>query len=177
MGNCNVKNRYLVSKRTIPLPLMDEYGTQSAKRVLLSVLFLFVVAIGARAQQKGRVQIIKDPAIDMLQQYRMGTNITAAGEHTTPTVIDKKTATRTTAKGFRVQIYSGSSRTEAYAEQARFKRLYKDIDTYVSYHEPNFRVKVGDFRSRREAQSLMQSLKNQFNNVFIFTEDIYVYYQ
>src|SRR5690606_5788178 len=89
--------------------------------------------------------------------------------------VDKETGTRTTAMGFRVQIYSGSDRTEAYGEQARFKRLYKGIDTYLSYEEPNYRVKVGDFRSKSEAQALMQGLRKQFNNVFVFTEEIYVY--
>src|SRR5690606_41728470 len=71
---------------------------------------------------------------------------------------------------------SGASRNEAYAEQARFQQLYRDIDTYISYEEPNYRVKVGDFRGRSEATRLMQSLRGQFNNVFIFTEDIFVYH-
>jgi len=74
-----------------------------------------------------------------------------------------------------VQVFAGSSRSDAYAEQARFRRLYKDIDTYVSYDEPNYRVKVGDFRSRADASTFMRTLKSQFSNVFIFTEDIFVY--
>jgi|SRR5690606_14781579 len=125
------------------------------------------------AQQKGKVEIVADPLISLMQRNRMGTRISAASPSTPP--VDKKNATRTTAMGFRVQIYSGANRSDAYAEQARFKTLYKDIDTYVSYEEPNYRVKVGDFRSRSEAQDLMQGLRKQFNNVFIFTEEIYVY--
>jgi len=125
------------------------------------------------AQQKGEVQVVADPLITLMQRNRMGTNISATSASRPP--VDKKNATRTTAMGFRVQIYSGANRSEAYAEQARFKTLYKDIDTYVSYEEPNYRVKVGDFRSRGEAQDLMQGLRKQFNNVFIFTEEIYVY--
>ncbi len=126
------------------------------------------------AQKKGEVEIVADPLISLMQRHRMGTNITATSTTSKP-VVDKKNATRTTTMGFRVQIYAGANRTEAYAEQARFKRLYRDIDTYVSYEEPNYRVKVGDFRSRGEAQNLMQGLRKQFNNVFIFTEEIYVY--
>ncbi|MBK1438414.1 SPOR domain-containing protein [Parapedobacter sp. ISTM3] len=136
---------------------------------------LLVVAccMVGRAQQNGDVEIVADPLISLMQRSRKGTNITAATANRPP--VDKKNATRTTAMGFRVQIYSGSNRTEAYAEQARFRRLYKDIDTYVTYEEPNYRVKVGDFRSRAEAQELMQGLRKQFNNVFIFTEEIYIY--
>src|SRR5690606_41446012 len=108
-----------------------------------------------------------------IKRSRNGTKITATLPTRNP--LDKETASRTPTMGFRVKIYSGSDRSEAYAEQARFKQLYKGIDTYLSYEEPNYRVKVGDFRSRNEAQALMQGLRKQFNNVFVFTEEIYVY--
>ncbi|GGH01153.1 hypothetical protein GCM10007415_41510 [Parapedobacter pyrenivorans] len=140
--------------------------------VFIALLVCFS-CIASFAQQPGEVEVVADPLISLMQRNRKGTNITATA--TPNRVIDKKTATRTTAMGFRVQIYSGSDRTEAYAEQARFKKLYKDIDTYLSYEEPNYRVKVGDFRSRSEAQDLMQGLRRQFHNVFVFTEEIYIY--
>lgn len=143
------------------------------KKISIFVGLLIGLCFASYAQKKGEVEIIADPLINLMQRNRMGTNITATAVG--KTVVDKKNATRTKAMGFRVQIYSGSNRTEAYAEQAKFMRLYKDIDTYVSYEEPNYRVKVGDFRSRGEAQNLMQGLRKQFNNVFIFTEEIYVY--
>jgi len=139
---------------------------------IIAILVCFVASMGY-AQQKGHVEVVADPLISLMQRARKGTDISAVSGGK-PTV-DKKNATRTTAMGFRVQIYSGANRSEAYAEQARFKSLYKDIDTYITYEEPNYRVKVGDFRSRSDAQELMQGLRKQFNNVFIFTEEIYVY--
>lgn len=142
--------------------------------VLFITLFLGFCCMDGFSQQRGKVEVVADPLISVMQRSRKGTNITATSPTRPP--IDKETATRTTAMGFRVQIYSGSDRSEAYAEQARFKGLYKGIDTYLSYEEPNYRVKVGDFRSRSEAQDLMQGLRKQFNNVFVFTEEIYVYH-
>lgn len=147
-----------------------------AKGLYTTVFLVLFACLSASAQRKGQVVVIKDPLIEALQEFRHGTRITArTGSGNASQPVDKSTATRTTQRGFRVQIYSGSSRTDAYAEQARFQRLYRDIDTYVSYEEPNYRVKVGDFRGRNEATRLMQSLRGQFNNVFIFTEDIFVY--
>ena len=140
--------------------------------VFVAFLLFFSCTISF-AQRSGEVEVVADPLISLMQRSRKGTGITA--NTTTKQVVDKNDATRTTAMGFRVQIYSGSDRSDAYAEQARFKKLYKDIDTYLSYEEPNYRVKVGDFRSRSEAQDLMQGLRTQFNNVFVFTEEIYVY--
>ena len=141
--------------------------------VLLIVLFSGFSTTTAFAQQRGSVEVVADPLIALMQRSRKGTNITSISASRPP--VDKENATRTTTMGFRVQIYSGSNRSDAYAEQARFKSLYKGIDTYLSYEEPNYRVKVGDFRSRSEAQDLMQGLRKQFNNVFVFTEEIYVY--
>ena len=128
---------------------------------------------GHAQQRRGSVEVVANPLIAVMQQTRKGMDMAAASDSDAP--VDKNNATRTTTMGFRVQIYSGANRSEAYAEQARFKNLYKGIDTYINYEEPNYRVKVGDFRSRSEAQALMQCLRRQFNNVFVFTEEIYVY--
>ena len=141
--------------------------------VLSVVLLLGLSGTRAFAQQRGSVEVVVDPLVELMQRSRKGTNITSTSAPRPP--VDKEHATRTTTMGFRVQIYSGSNRSDAYAEQARFKNLYKGIDTYLSYEEPNYRVKVGDFKSRSEAQDLMQGLRKQFNNVFVFTEEIYVY--
>ena len=143
------------------------------RAVWIGLCFMICVSLSGYAQQRGKVELVADPLISLMQRNRMGTNISATSTSKPP--VDKHHATRTTAIGFRVQIYSGANRSEAYAEQARFKSLYKGIDTYISYEEPNYRVKVGDFRSRSEAQDLMQGLRREFNNVFIFTEEIYIY--
>ncbi len=124
---------------------------------------------------RGSVEFVQDPIISVLQKFRAG-KLGATTTMTRPAEpADRSTMTRTTTRGFRVQIFLGPSRSEAYAAQARFRQLYSNIDTYIVYDEPNYRVKVGDFRSRREAEQLMQSLRQQFTNVFIFTEDIFVY--
>lgn len=125
----------------------------------------------------GTVSVKKDPLIDILQQFRAG-SLDRSGSNTTEHSnrdTDRSHLTKTTVRGFRVQIFLGPSRSAAYAEQARFQQLFKEIDTYIMYEEPNYRVKVGDFRSRAEAERLAQGLRGQFSNVFIFTEDIFVY--
>ncbi len=142
-------------------------------RVFVCLMLCMCAAFWAKAQNRGELKVYKDSLITVMQEYRSGkrsfTKAPAPSE-------DRNPATRTTARGFRVQVFLGSNRNEAYAEQARFKRLYPDIDTYITYEEPNYRVKVGDFRSRAEAQRLMEGLKHQFSNVFLFTETIFIYH-
>jgi len=109
-----------------------------------------------------------------LQQSRIAFTTAAAVEGSNAE--GKPKGTRGTALGFRVQIYSGPSRNEAYAAQARFQQQYENIATYVSYTQPNYRVKVGDFRSRSEAQAFMREVRKSFPTVFLFTEQVVVYY-
>jgi len=145
----------------------------NGKSVFLGLSFLLFSFAALAQNKKGSLEIIKDPMIDLLQQSRIIFNNSPIENE--PAVKNEK-GTRGTALGFRIQIFSGSSRTEAYAIQARFQQRYEDISTYITYTQPNYRVKVGDFRSRSEAQSFMNELRKTFPSVFLFTEQIYVYY-
>ncbi|WP_118193526.1 SPOR domain-containing protein [Albibacterium indicum] len=136
----------------------------------LSVVFFSTCALAQTTQ--GNLEIIKDPRIDLLQKSRVYFENNPVEE----TPVTKENGTRGTVLGFRVQIYSGASRNEAYAIQARFQKQYEDIATYISYTQPNYRVKVGDFRSRSEAQAFMREVKKNYPMVFLFTEQVYVYY-
>jgi hypothetical protein len=144
------------------------------KTVLLAAAFFLISSSAFSQEKQGSLEIIKDPLIERLQQSRIAFTTAAAVEssHTE----GKPKGTRGTALGFRVQIYSGPSRNEAYAAQARFQQQYENIATYVSYTQPNYRVKVGDFRSRSEAQAFMREVKKSFPTVFLFTEQVVVYY-
>ena len=109
--------------------------------------------------------------IPLLQQKRIEFESNPVDES-----IERKSGTKGTVLGFRVQIYTGPSRSEAYAAQSKFQRMYSAVSTYVSYTQPNYRVKVGDFRSRSEAQALMRELRKDFTAVFLFTEQVNVIY-
>ncbi len=136
------------------------------------------ISFAARSQQTGTVEVNRDTLIALLQHFRAENEINPVA---LPMVslgakpIDRSKATRVKKKGFRVQIYAGNNRNEAYSVQSRFKNQYKDIDSYINYDEPNYRVKVGDFTSRSEADNFMRLLRSQYSNVFVFQEDIWVW--
>lgn len=140
---------------------------------LLTCFFILCGLVASAQDEKGVVEEYKSPLIERLQKERalLGSNLNAKGETTKPGV-PLNTGREVTGRGYRVQIYSGSDRKDAYGAQARFKQIYKDLNTYISYEQPNYRVKVGDFTSRSQAQALMNQLKRDFNTVFIFTETI-----
>ncbi|GAA4521197.1 MULTISPECIES: SPOR domain-containing protein [Sphingobacterium] len=137
-----------------------------------------LISIDVKAQESNAVEVQKDTLITLLQNFRAANEINPTTPRLIslgPKVVDKAKATRVRRKGFRVQIYSGSNRSEAYAVQARFRSQYPDIDTYITYSEPNYRVKVGDFLSRSQANEFMRTIRSQYKSVFVFQEDIWVW--
>lgn len=153
------------------------------KRYFLLTCFFSLFYIASFAQDgKGIVEEHKSELIGRLQKQRASLGSTLpSGEFSGEANANKpgtpmKTGRKVTARGYRVQVYSGSNRNEAYGAQARFKKIYQDLNTYLSYEQPNYRVKVGDFTSRSQAQALANQLKKNFNAVFIFTETVNVEY-
>jgi hypothetical protein len=114
----------------------------------------------AQAQTRGTVEVIKDARIDTLVARRASLKV-VGGTSTASAVYS------TSSYGYRVQIYSGSSRKEAYDVQSRFMNEHPGMRTYIAYTEPNYKVRAGDFRSRLEAERLMQELRGRFTSLFI----------
>ena len=56
--------------------------------------------------------------------------------------------------------------------QAKFQERFPDQRTYISYSEPYFKVHVGDFRTRLEAEKMQNELKAWFSGMFIVTEKV-----
>lgn len=72
--------------------------------------------------------------------------------------------------GYRLQLYSGSgttARQEANTLRAEFLNRYPDIPAYVVYQAPNFKVRVGDYRTELEAIWLQRELAYKFPGGFV----------
>lgn len=77
----------------------------------------------------------------------------------------------TLTNGYRVQIFFGK-REDAQEKRATFLRQFSDTGAYISYLAPNFRLRVGDFRNRIEAEKFKQSLGLQFQGAYIVKDKI-----
>jgi hypothetical protein len=128
------------------------------KLIIVSGCVFFIPSLSFAQQTRGKVTVVKDPLIDTLIARRPYLSKTAGDDNT--------------ASGYRVQIFFGSDRQAAYNAQAKFQNEYPEIKTYISYTEPNFKVRVGDFRSRLEAQKLQSELTGMFSTLFIVPEKI-----
>ena len=64
--------------------------------------------------------------------------------------------------GYRLQICFDSDKTVIDEARDRFLKLYPLISTYVEFEAPHFNLKVGDFRTRLEAEQIKRKIFGEF---------------
>ena len=65
-------------------------------------------------------------------------------------------------QGFRLQICFDSNKEVVDAARDKFLREYPLTDTYITYENPHFNLKVGDFRTKLEAEKIKRELFGKF---------------
>lgn len=77
--------------------------------------------------------------------------------------------------GFRVEIFFSSdvdAKEKALKKKTEFLSVYPDNSVHIIYVSPNFRVRVGDFRTKNEALKLYKQIKDNYPVAFIVTDYI-----
>jgi hypothetical protein len=74
--------------------------------------------------------------------------------------------------GFRVQIYVGNLRQEADAAKAYIYQLFPELSPYVSYSQPTYRVKAGDFMYRSDAEDYLNQIREQYPAAIILSDRV-----
>jgi hypothetical protein len=77
-----------------------------------------------------------------------------------------------TTQGYRIQLYFGSERTKATELKLDFTNNFSNTPAYLIYQQPNFKVRVGDFKTRMEAFAFLESIKEFYTTSFIVPDDI-----
>ena len=76
--------------------------------------------------------------------------------------------------GFRVQIFmeiGNEAVDRAHRVKREFEATHPELPIYLSYEQPYYRLRVGDFRNRVEAEKYLRILKPQYSVAFV-TADI-----
>ncbi|HIP32623.1 MAG TPA: hypothetical protein EYG86_07680 [Crocinitomicaceae bacterium] len=117
------------------------------------ILFISTLAFS----QKGDVQIIKDSRIDALVKKQSEV---------------KPPAVHPQIDGYRIQLFFDSDKSKLNANRGSFIARFPKIDTYTTYNAPSFFLKVGDFRTRLEAEKIKAEIEAEFPTSFIVKEKI-----
>ena len=73
-------------------------------------------------------------------------------------------------EGYRVQVFSSSgtgSSQKAREARTKFLSFYPGLKAYTDYEAPNFRVRVGDYRTKLEAEKIKRKISQEFPACFI----------
>lgn len=117
--------------------------------------------INTRKVGQGNIRIMQDETIDQeLGQYNI--NVDTAG------VIR---LSNEKMKGFKIQVYSGQSRGEAESKQAAVRAEFKKHQAEVTYNSPTWRLRVGNFQTRAEAEEVLAEMKAAFPS---FGKEMYI---
>lgn len=126
------------------------------RRFLLFIISAFLVTTGF-AQHKGSLHVSQDSRIARLMQKQR--DVYAASN---------------TMSGFRVQIFmeiGNEAVDHANVVKREFESQYPELPIYLSYEQPYYRLRVGDFRNRVEAEKYLRILKPRYGVAFV-TADI-----
>ena len=78
--------------------------------------------------------------------------------------------------GYRIHIFmeiGNEALDHAKATKSQFERAFPDIPIYLTYSEPYFRLRAGDFRNRVEAEQCLRRIKPKFKEAFVTADMIY----
>ena len=77
-----------------------------------------------------------------------------------------------TTSGYRIQLYFGSERSKAAEIKTDFTNNFTNTPAYLIYQQPNFKIRVGDFKTRMEAFAFLESIKEFYTTSFIVPDEI-----
>ena len=132
------------------------------KNILLITMIALSLKVSAQSDSTS-VTVHKDPRIDMLVKKQMQIN-----EETTRDA-------RRSVPGYRIQVVNTNDRNQALAAKTKVYQLYPELKVYLLYQAPYFRLRVGNFKTKPEAEPYLKTMTKQFQgNVTIVRDTIEV---
>lgn len=121
-------------------------------------LSLFLIAgwrLGAQTiADTGKISLVQDRKIEELVAKHIEIN------------------SKTPVKGYRVKIHFGADKNKAKEVKAKFIAQFPTVAAYEKYDQPNFNIRVGDFRTKLEAYKFLKEIQTEFPSAFIVQDEI-----
>jgi hypothetical protein len=76
------------------------------------------------------------------------------------------------ANGYRIQLYVGRERKQADDAKIFIYENFPNINPYLSYSLPIYKLKIGDFLTKNDAERVLNQLKNQYPEAIVVPEKI-----
>ncbi len=127
-------------------------------KFILVITFLFFNVCFIQAQtsipDSGKVEFAQDSKISELLSKHQNIN------------------EKSKIKGYRIKIHFGADKNKAKEVKAKFIAKYPDVPAYEKYDQPNFNIRVGDFRTKLEAYKFLKEVQIEFPSAFLVQDEI-----
>lgn len=125
--------------------------------LIFFIVTIFSNLVAQNSDESGPV-VVSDVRIDRLVQLHI--------EH------NKK---HPVFQGYRIQILmaSGNDALDITEEaKTNFLKRHPDIPAYLTFDEPGYRVRVGDFRTRLEAEKFLEKINRKYPGAWVIQDYI-----
>jgi sporulation related protein len=125
------------------------------KKHLLSICFIALFTFSNFAQQKeGELKIESSARIDKV-------------------IAQKKQYNKSlkTIRGYKIQLFYGNEK-ESYKIKNEFKQIFPEIPTIIIFSSPQWKVQVGNFKTRLEADRALVDIKKKYPSAIILATEI-----
>src|SRR5271167_5143080 len=119
------------------------------KKVSVFICLLITTKLFAQTNS-GSVVVHKDARVDSLISKQIQIN-----EETTRD-------SRRNIPGYRIQVASSNDRNQVFNIKTKIYQLYPELKPYLIYQPPNYKLKVGNFKTPEEADPYLQKLIQNF---------------
>ncbi len=75
-------------------------------------------------------------------------------------------------QGYRIQLYVGNSRKEADEAKSFMYSRFPELNAYMTFAQPTFRLKVGDFMNKMDAERYHSQMKEMYSASMIIPDRI-----
>ena len=114
------------------------------------------MTINVYGQSKiGKITVYQDPRIGLMIEKHKDIN-----------------SNKTKMQGYRIQIIASYKSQPVKDARGKFVSNYQDTKAYFIYQQPYYKLRIGDFQSRLEAQKLLDKISNVFQGAFIVPDKI-----
>lgn len=120
----------------------------TSPKAILYAATLYLTTSYMHAQDQN-ITVSQDPKFEQLLKEKRKTNLTN-------TVNDQ----------YKVQIFSGESE-KAKKTLSEFKQEFNSLDGTIVFNTPNYKVWVGNFKTRIEAERNLIEIKRKYKNVLL----------
>lgn len=128
------------------------------KYIITGLFSLMVMFSTAQTDTLNNVIIVQDSRIDSLMKLNIEVN------EFDPEI-----------EGWRIQIFfeaGNYSKSQAIEEKSEFVNKYSDVPVYLIFQEPYYKVRIGDYRTKMEAEAFLKKISGSYPNAFVVKDKI-----